>query len=563
MKKLGNYFLLMVLLCVSVLVTSCARTTSTESWDLASKQIDIISAQYSENCPDAAKKRNDTAIIGTSEFNGVFNPLYSESAFDLNVTSLIFDGMVEADFDAVPISGMADFQISDDGLTYSFTLKDGIKFSDGTPLTTKDVEFTFYALCDPGYDGPYDAASIGIAGYGEYFEGKSERISGIKVVDEKNIQFTLEKPNAQAIWFFGVGILSRDYYGHDFKKGNLETVKALHDKPMGCGQYKMSEYRLGESVELSSHDNYWKGKPKIKNLIFSVTPPGQEVERVITGEADIDFPAVSQDTVTSAVDAGFIDIYRYPTNGYGYVGMNLNNLKYQDKKVRQALVYGLNRQAVVETVFGPYAQVINLPQSRVSWAYNEGGLNQYSFNLDKAAALLKEAGWEKDSSGKLVKDGKQFEICFSTDEGNPITDVMIPVMQENYSKLGIKMEFQYLDFMTMVDKLESGDLDMWFLAWDLTPDPDDSGTYKTDGPQNISHYSNPQADLLWDQGVKEVDRDKRKDIYRQVYQILNDDIPCIWLYQRTDMWVVNSRVKNFKVSPYRNWTCDMWQMEIQ
>lgn len=562
MKKLRILFALMVILCLSVLFTSCARTTSPENWDLAAKEIDIIRAQSPENCPETAQKRNDTIIIGTSELNGVFNPLYSETAFDMNVANLVFDGMVESDFNAVPIPGMADFQISDDGLTYSFILKDGVKFSDGTPLTTKDVEFTIYAMCDPNYDGPYDGASIGIVGFKDYAAGDAGSISGIKVVDEKNIQFTLEKPNGQAIWFFGVGILSKNYYGKDFEIGNLETVKAFNDQPMGSGQYKLAEYNLGESIKLTSHENYWKGKPKIKNIIFSLTPPGQEVERVITGEVDIDFPAVSQDTVASAVDTGFVDIYRYPTNGYSYVGMNLKDAKYQDQKVRQALVYGLNRQAVVESVFGPYANVINIPQSRVSWAYSEEGINQYSFDLEKAAALLAEAGWEKDGTEKLMKDGKNFKITFSTSEGNPFTDVMIPVMQEDYGKLGIEIAFEYLDFMALIDKVLAGQADMWFLAWDLTADPDD-GSYKSDGAQNLFNYANPEVDLLWEQGVKGIDRDKRKETYRQVYQTLNEDIPCIWLYQRSDMWVVNSRIKDFKVSPYRNWTQDMWQMEIQ
>ena len=100
---------------------------------------------------------------------------------------------------------------------------------------------------------------------------------------------------------------------------------------MGCGQYKLAEYNL-ESIKLVASDNYWKGTPKVKNLIFSLTPIGQEVERLITGEVDIDFPVPSNDTVKSAADAGFLDIYRYPSNGYSYLGLNLNLAKYQDKK---------------------------------------------------------------------------------------------------------------------------------------------------------------------------------------------------------------------------------------
>lgn len=582
MKKPSIYSLFItVVLCLSVMLSACAgqtgadytdntkeiqngdSTMSTDGWDLSAPDIDIIKAQYPEKCPAVARNRNDTVIIGTSDFGGVFNPLYCETAFEAAVTELIFDGMVESDYNALPIPGMADYEISQDGLTYTFTLKEGVKFSDGTPVTAEDVEFTVYALADPEYYGPYDVLSVGISGLSDYYEGNTETISGIEVLDERSIRFTLDEPNAQAIWLFRVGILSKNYYGKDFKKGNVAAIESLSDQPMGCGQYKLAEYNLGESIKLVASDNYWKGTPKVKNLIFSLTPIGQEVERLITGEVDIDFPVPSNDTVKSAADAGFLDIYRYPSNGYSYLGLNLNLAKYQDKKVRQALVYGLNRKDAVEAVFGPYAKTINIPQSRLSWAYTEEGINTYEFDLNKAAALLKEAGWEKDASGKLKKDGETFKITFSTAEDNPFTQVLIPVMQENYGKLGIEMIFEPLDFMTLIDKILAGDIDMWCLAWDLTTDPDDSGSYKTGGPQNLYHYSNPEADLLWEKGVKELDREKRKETYHQVYRLLNEDIPCIWLYQRSDMWVVNSRIKNFMVSPYRNWTHDMWRMEIQ
>jgi peptide/nickel transport system substrate-binding protein len=583
-KKSGLIFLCALIICLAVLPASCAGKVGGNStgqrdsavtmageenapnaiaWDLTAPQIDIINAQHPEKCPAGAQKRNDTVIVGTSDFSAVFNPIYCELAFDAAVTELLFDGLVESDFNALPIPGMADYEISSDGLRYTFTLKDGLFFSDGTPVTTKDVEFTMYALADPDYLGPYDILSVGISGLADYYEGNAENISGIEIIDEKKIRFTLDEPNAQAIWFFRVGILSKNYYGKGFNKGDMQTVEALNDQPMGCGQYILADYRLGESIKLTANDAYWKGTPKVKNLIFSLSPLGQEVERVLMGEVDIDFPVPGEDTIKAAQEAGFMDIYRYPTNGYSYLGLNLNLEKYRDKKVRQALVYGLNRKDAVETVFGPYADVLNIPQSRLSWAYTEEGINPYEFDPERATALLKEAGWEKDSAGKLKKDGETFKITFTTTDDNPFTEVLIPVMQDNYGKLGIETVFETLDFMTLVDRVLAGEIDMWCMAWELTPDPDDSRSYHTDGPQNLYYYSNPEVDRLLEDGVKEQDREKRKEIYHQVYRLLNADIPCIWLYQRSDMWVVNSRIKNFMVSPYRNWTLDMWRMEIQ
>lgn len=565
MKKSRIITILALALSSAVLLASCgsaAPKTTASSWDLAAKQIDIIKGTDASKSPDAAKNRADTLVIGTTDFNGIFNPLWSETHYDINVTRHVFGDLVEPDFDAKPIPGLVDFKISSDGLTYTLTLKKGVKFSDGTPVTAKDIEFTYTALCDPTYDGPVDIGSLNIVGFKDYYEGSAETVSGIKVIDDSNIEFKFEKPNAQAIWLFNGGVMSKAYYGADFKKGNLETIKKLNDKPMGAGPYKLTEYKLGESITLTANENYIKGAPKIKNVIYSVTPPGQELERVKLGEVDIDFPPVSQENIDDAKSTGYIDVYRYPTNGYGYVGFKDDDPKYSDKRVRQALMTALNRKDVVQSIYGPYANVINIPQSKVSWAYTEEGIKTYDFDLAKAEALLKEAGWTKDANGKLTKDGQQFKINFTAVQGHTITDPMLPVMKDDYSKLGIDISIEYVDFPTLTDKVNNEQADMWFMAWGLTADPDQSGIYTSDGPQNRYNYSSAEADKLQQEALEATSIDKRKEIYTKIYQILNEDVPCIWVYQRSDMWAMNSRVKNVKVSPYRDWVYDINGMEL-
>ncbi len=562
MKKSRITAIIALVICCAFMVASCGTQTSTSSWDLAVKQIDIIKGTNPEKSPDVVSNRKDTLIIGSTDFNGIFTPGWAESAYDQAVTILVHGALIEPDFDAKPVPGLADFKISEDNLTYTLTVKNGVKFSDGTPLTAKDIEFTYYVLCDPSYDGPTDAASIGIVGYKDYFDNKTDTISGIKVVNDKTIEIKLEKVNAKAIWFFGDPVMSKAYYGKDYKKGNLDGIKALHNTPMGAGPYKLTELKLGESITLAGRDDYSKGAPKIKNVIYSVTPEGQELERVTLGEVDIDFPTVGVDNIEEAKNAGFVDIYRFPTNGYGYVGFRNDDPKYSDKRVRQALIHALNRKDVVEAVFGPYANVINIPNSKVSWAYTEEGINKYEFDLAKAETLLKEAGWTKNGNGKLEKDGKEFKILFTTIQGHSVTGPMLPVMKDDYAKLGIDLEIEYVDFPTLMDKSNAGKADMWFMAWGLVADPDPYGTYGSDGPQNKYYYKSADADKYMKEALLTTDIEKRKEVYKKVYKTLNEDVPCLWVYQRSDMWAVNSRVKNFKVSPYRDYYYDLYQTEL-
>lgn len=562
MKKTRITAIIALVICFAFLLTSCGSQSSTSSWDLAAKQIDIVKGANPEKSPEVVSKRKDTLLIGSTDFNGIFSPAWAESAYDKAVTFLVNGSLVEPDFDAKPIPALADFKISEDNLTYTFTIKDGVKFSDGTPLTAKDIEFTYYVLSDPSYDGPTDTASVGIVGYKDYVENKADTITGIKVINDKTIEIKLENINAKAIWFLGDSVMSKAYYGKDFVKGNLDGVKALHSKPMGAGPYKLTEFKLNDSITLVANDDYIKGAPKIKNVIYSVTPEGQELERVTLGEVDIDFPTVGIDNIEEAKNAGFIDIYRFPTNGYGYVGFRNDNPKYSDKRVRQALIHALNRKDVVEAVFGPYANVINIPNSKVSWAYTEDGINKYEFDLTKAENLLKEAGWTKNANGKLEKDGEVFKILFTTVQGHSVTGPMLPVMKDDYAKLGIDVEIEYVDFPTLLDKANSGKIDMWFMAWGLVADPDPYGTYGSDGPQNQYAYKSAEADKYMKEALLTTDIEKRKESYKKVYQILNDDVPCFWIYQRSDMWAVNSRVKNFKVSPYRDYYYDLYQTEL-
>lgn len=281
------------IICCAFLLVSCTADNTASSWDLTSKQIDIIRGAHPGRYPAVAKDRGNTLVVGSTDFNGVFNPIIAETAYDITAATNIFGSLLEPDFDAKPIAGMADYIISEDGLTYTLTLKKGIIFSSGQPVTTKDIEFTLYVLCDPSYNGSIDICSINIVGYDEYHLGNAKNISGISIVNDETIEIKLEKPDAQAIWCFSSGVLSREYYGKDFTKGKLEGNRNLFDKPMGAGPYKMVEYKLGERITLAANEQYYKGVPKIADIVYSVSPLGQELDRVKNGEADIDFPTVN------------------------------------------------------------------------------------------------------------------------------------------------------------------------------------------------------------------------------------------------------------------------------
>ncbi|WP_440416825.1 ABC transporter substrate-binding protein [Paenibacillus sp. SAFN-117] len=523
----------------------------------------FIPASDKSKSPAAAQSRTDTLIIGMQDFKGLFNGIYGETAYDNYVNSAIFDSLIQVKKDGTYEPSVAKkWEVSDDKLVYTFHLRDDVKFTDGTPLTAEDVAFTLTVLHDKSYDGPSDIMKAKIKGGKEYKEGTASEVEGIKVIDEHTIEITTTEVSASTLANIGDVIIPKHYYGKDYKQGSLDYMKELHQKPLGSGPYIMEAYVPGQEVRFVANENYFKGKPKIPKLIYKVTSSDTNIQSLQAGETDSETQVtVSKDNVELLKSLGFLDINLFPTNGYGYIGFNHNDPKFKDKRVRQALTYGLNREEIVEAVYQGNAKVINVPQSNVSWAYTDD-VNKYEFNLEKAAQLLDEAGWKVGADGIREKDGVKFKIHFLATTPNPVNDVIIPVAQENYKELGIAFEPDMLDFNAVKEKQKKGDFDMFFLAWQLTPDPDSTNVFGTNGSQNEIGYSNPKVDELLAKGLLELDIEKRKPIYHELYKELNEDPPYIYLYQRTDILPINARAQGWDVSSFKRFPYSLYHVSI-
>ncbi|NMO94202.1 ABC transporter substrate-binding protein [Paenibacillus lemnae] len=515
--------------------------------------------------PDTAKNRTDTLIVGMTSPKGVFNPYFWQTAYDKYVVNTVFDTLLEVSGDGTYTESLAEsVEVSEDGLTYTYKLKPDVKYSDGTPVTMNDYLFAMKIMLDPKYDGESDMMSLNIVGADEYKNGDATEISGIKVIDDLTVEVTVTEATAVTRDYLGdVALLPESYYGKDFKKGDMDSLKAMHDKPVGSGPYVMTKFSPGQEVVFEANENYFKGAPKIKNLVYKTTTEETRLPMLQSGEIDMDMITVSEDNVEEVKMMGFIDLNIFPTNGYGYVAFNHNLEKFQDQKVRQALMYGLNRAEIVESIYGIYANPLNIPESSVSWAYTDEDVEAYEFDPEKAKALLEEAGWAAGADGTLEKDGEKFTIDFSATADNPVVEALLPIMTANYQDLGIEIKAETLDFNAIMDKKDQGNFEMFFAAWGLTPDPDNT-VYITDGAQNDTGYSNETVDKLMKEGKMNLDGpEARAGIYKQMYQEMNKDLPNLFLYQRRDGWAINSRVNGLDITAYKDFPFSLYQAELE
>lgn len=528
----------------------------------------LIPAKDPAAVPAAAKARTDTIIVGMNAQEGKFNPLYGDSQYDVYMMNTIFQGLVKAEKDASLVPDLATWDVSEDGKTYTFHIDPKATFSDGTPVTAEDVAFSYYIIGDPTFDGVADLTTAGIVGYDEYKkdkEGKVTTIPGIKVIDEKTLEVTVKEAKGTTLLEINAPALSKKYYGKGYKKGNLKGVTDLMQKPFGSGPYILKKYTPGQEAVLEANPNFWQGAPKVKNLIFKATTNETNIQLLQNGETDFEEGvSVTKDNMDLIDTIGFLNRDLQPNNGYGYIGMNHTMDKFKDVKVRQALAYGLNRKEAVDAVYQGYAKVIDVPQSDVSWSYpEEKDITHYNYDPEKAKQLLDEAGWKMGNDGFRYKDGKKFTILFTATTPNPVNDALVPIMKENYKELGIDLTVEQLEFNAVLDKVDKKTIEMYFLAWGLGVDPDNYSVFHSKGTQNTLGYNNPEVDKLIIEGQKTLKQEDRKKVYQQLFKVLNQDLPYIYLYQRYNMGTYSARLTGFDISPYKDFSMSLHQVSIQ
>lgn len=517
----------------------------------------LIEAEDPSALPETAAKRKDTLIAGVADFAGVFNPVYWEANEDMQVVSATNASLSVNDDKGEIVDGTASMSVSEDGKVYTYKLTKE-KYNDGSDVKAEDYVNWYKVVADPSYDGYQDISKVNVVGYDDYKNGSATEISGIKVVDESTIEITLKAANTSAPYVLGSAVpISTAKYGDLIKKGDLSKFKSLNMVDyVSNGAYVLKEYKEKTSATLEANPNFYLGEPKTKNLIFKVVATNAELQAVETGDVDIhDQVVCDDDHIEEAMSAGFINLKIQPTLGYGYVATNQKNEIFQDVKVRQALLHAIDRKSLNQAVYGQYAITLNIPQAPISWLYDDEGMETYDYDLEKAAELLKEAGWEKDGD-KLMKDGKQMKIVFSAMSGNVVTDTMIPLMIDAYGQLGIDFQAEYVDWPTLQSKSQNGTFDMLFMAWGLTADPDLTGTFasaEAGGTQNRTGYANPELDKMLAEALASTSQDEQKEKYKEIYKLINEELPLYPIYERCDLICYNTRVQNIEQSSYVKW----------
>ena len=470
-------------------------------------------------------RRGGTITIGHSSKPSIINPILTSETISVNLMNLIFSSLVTFDESQRPVPNAAKgWKISEDGLVWTFFMRDDIKFHDGHPLTAHDVEFTYKAMMAPENMSPM-AERLGL-------------IDGIETEDDYVLKIFLKHPFAPLLHRLSRAIAPR----HILENTDLRDNPFNHC-PVGSGPFKLADWAEDGTITLDANRDYFhKGRPILDRLIFKAYPNRKAALRAISqDEMDIALDLAAPDLLF-AVKSGAFRVYPSSDGLYYAIIFNLTDPIFSDIRVRKAMDYAIDRDSIIVNQLKGYSKICTGPFGVSSWAYNHD-FQPVKHDIQKAGELLAQAGWtDADDDGVLDRDGKPFEISIAVPEISDSLERVAVAIKAQLMKAGIKVNLVYVDapdsddttFQAILVKDATGaDPDYVYRSW-----------HSEGGKTNLASYKNGLVDDLLEQGRQTTDMEERKAIYHRVHKIIHDDYPAIFLASACEFIGSNYRFRN-------------------
>jgi peptide/nickel transport system substrate-binding protein len=482
----------------------------------------------------------DTIIEGTIGDANTLLPILASDSASSEVNGLVYSGLVRYDKDLKIEGELAEsWEISADNLTLTFHLRQGVTWHDGAPFTAEDVLFTYRLYIDPKTP----------TAYAEQYR----QVATAEVLDPTTFRVTYRQPLAKALISWGeLSVLPRHLL-----EGKDVTKSPLARKPVGTGPYRFVEWLPGEKIVLEANPDYFEGRPYIDRVVYRIIPDESTMflELQAGGLDSMGLNPIQYQTQTdSPAFKRQFSKYRYPAFAYTYLGYNLKRPLFQDKRVRQALSYAINKKEIVEGVLLGLGQEATGPYKPGTWPYNPA-VKRYPYDPGKARALLAEAGWtDSDGDGVLDKDGKSFSFTIVTNQGNDQRVKSGEIIQRRFREIGVDVKLRVIEWASFLNEfVNPGNFDATILGWTVPIDPDGYNVWHSSktGPRELNFigFKNPEVDELLEKGRRTLDPAERKKYYDRFQEILAEEQPYTFLYVPDALPVVASRFQGIEPAP--------------
>jgi peptide/nickel transport system substrate-binding protein/oligopeptide transport system substrate-binding protein len=474
------------------------------------------------------------------------DPARISDVYSRSVSQQIFDGLVQFDQTLSITPALAEsWRASRDGLTWTFTLRKGVKFHHGREVIADDVVYSFSRILDPAVKSGAADLFMGIKGAQEFREGKTKQVSGLVALDRRTIQIVLNEALAPFVSVLAVG------HAKIVPKEVVEQQgEAFGSHPIGTGPFKFVSWERGQEIVLAANPDYFSGPPKLSRVVYRIFPGEQfdtMYEEFQRGNLE-DSPIPTQEYHRIVAGGNHLYVKR-PMLSVRFYGFNARVKPLDDRRVRQALIYAIDRQALIDEVFlGRYALARGiLPPG--TQGYNPK-LKGYSYDPQRARELLAQAGYPGGRGLPLIAIWSSVKLERVVREHEQIKKYLEGV--------GIRAEIHYLtDWPEFSKRLAEGKLPVFLYAWFAdVPDPDNflHKLFHSRSPRNFFGYTNPVVDGLLLQARRERDLQRGVELYRKAEQLIIDDAPIIpvwhFTYERLFQPYVRSVEVNGLGDPY-------------
>lgn len=498
-----------------------------------------------------------------------FNPVLITDAGSSDILANVFEGLVRLNTKSLAVEPLLAerWETSADGTVWTFHLRPGVRWHDGTPLTAGDVVFTFDAIYDPRV--PNSSKHVLTV------DGQPIRA---EAVDEKTVRLTLPRPFAPLLTALPE-IIPRHRLGEALKEGRFTQEWGINSAPetiVGTGPYRIRQYVPSQFVRLERNPDYWmrdeQGQPLpyldqrtvllipdmdsayLKFLAGQTTIHAPRPEEIAELRAQADQLSIQVEEIGLSTASQFVVFNRNPRH-YGKDGKVDPKLSwFTDSHFLRAIAHAMDKPSMVLNCLSGYGQPAITDISPSDTFFYNPELKDYAYDLDAARAELAAGGYRLDGSVLRDRDGNAVELSLTTNSGNKIRERIATILQEDWAKLGIKANYRPVDFTTLVEKLDTTfDWDAILIGFTSSPDPHNSANLlRSNGNLHMWNPNQPKPETEWEAeidrlveaGSRELDRDKRRAVYWRIQAILHEQLPMIQTVRAVDHVAYRRNLQN-------------------
>lgn len=496
-------------------------------------------AAYADKKRPATPAYGDIIVEGSIGDASSLIPLLASDSTSHGIAALVYNGLVKYDKDIKIVGDLAEsWEISPDGLVITFSLRKGVKWHDGQPFTAEDVLYTYRVTIDPNTPTAY--------------AGDFQKVKKAEVLDSHTFRVTYNKPFAPALASWGSNILPRHLLS-----GKDITKSPLSRHPVGTGPYMFKEWVTGQKIVLRSNPEYFEGRPYIDGYIMRIIPDMATMFLELRAN-NIDRMGLTPLQYTRQTETGAFkqkyNKFRYLSFSYTYLGYNLKNPLFADKRVRQGISHAIDKNEIINGVLLGLGREATGPLKPGTWAHNEN-VRKYPYDPKKAKALLAEAGWrDSNNDGILDKDGKPFSFEIITNQGNEVRAKTAEIIQRRLAEIGITVKIRVIEWAAFVNEfINKRRFDATILGWTIPMDPDMYDVWHSSkvGARelNFISYKNEELDDLLEKGRGTFDLEKRRRAYHRIQEIIAEDQPYTFLYVPDALPIIHGRFQGIEPAP--------------